>query len=93
MIKYILSFFVATPFLLLAVFIMICGLNALGYVDDDEVFNIWFISNLSRKGGLFEKGSMFGFIPTIMLTVTMGRVSKIYRSFAEKSTMWENHKT
>jgi len=34
-----------------------------------------------------------GFIPSILLAVTMGRVSKIYRQAAEKSTEWENHKT
>ena len=72
LLRYLLSFFMATPFLLLALFIMISGLNALGYVEDDETFNIWFISSLSRQGGIFEKGSIFGVIPTILLTVTMG---------------------
>jgi len=93
LLKYVQSFIIATPFLLLAMCIMLCGLNALGYVDDDEIFNIRFISSLSRKGGLFEKGSLMGFIPSILLPVTMGWISKIYRAAAEVSTNWENHKT
>lgn len=92
-VKYIQSFLISTPFLLLACFIMICGLNALGYVDDDEAFNIWFISNLSWKGGIFQKGTFMGFIPSILLPITMAQVSKYYWKAAEKSTEWENHKT
>jgi hypothetical protein len=72
---------------------MLSGLNALGYVDETEFFYVLFLSNLSKKGGWFEKGSMYGFIPTIMLTVSMGQISKIYRQVAEKSTEFENHRT
>ncbi len=53
LLKYLQSFLISTPFLALAVFIMVCGLNALGYVDDDEAFNIRFISGMSRQGGIF----------------------------------------
>lgn len=34
-----------------------------------------------------------GFVPSILLPVTMGQVSKYYRKAAERATEGENHKT
>lgn len=91
--RYAASLLMSAPYLVLAVFIMVSGLNMLGYVDDDEFFNIRFFSSLSRTGGIFEKGTTLGVVPSIMLTVVMGQVAKIYTKTAEKATELENHRT
>lgn len=65
----------------------------MGYVEDDEIFYVHFLSKMSHSGGWFEKGTMWGFIPSIALTVVMSQISAIYETTAEKATELENHRT
>ena len=70
--KYVMSLVKSAPFILLAILIMICGLNAMGYVEKGVIFHIWFIADLSEPGGIFEKGTLYGVIPSVLQTVIMG---------------------
>ena len=51
--RYLKSALVGVPFLIIAIGTMICGLNTLGYVDENEIFLIPFLARLAKPGGLF----------------------------------------
>lgn len=66
----------------------------LGYVDDDDLFfEIKFFSRLSRPGGIFEKGTIFAMIPSLLQVVAMVVINKLYIPLAVYCTNRENHKT
>jgi len=91
--RYIESFIISTPFILAGLIVMISSLNMMGYVDDEEIYFIPALGNLAKPGGIFEKGSFMGVFPSIIMTVLMTTISKVYEPSAEWATQRENHKT
>lgn len=93
MMRYVESFIISTPFIVGAVIVMFCSLNMMGYVSDEEKYCIPALANLAKPGGTFEKGSTLSFIPSILMTVGMTIIGKLYEPTAEWTTERENHKT
>lgn len=92
-IRYIESFVVSLPFILGAAFFMIVSLNMMGYTDNHDSFYMEFFASLAAPGAIFEKGSKMAFIPSIMMTVGMALIFKVFEPAAVYSTKRENHKT
>ena len=91
--RYIESFIISLPFILGALLVMLSSLNMMGYSDKTDFFYMEFFAKLALPGGLFEKGSVMAFIPSIFMTVAMISIGKIYEPTAEFATVRENHKT
>lgn len=93
LIKYLESFVITLPFIGAALFVMLSSLNALGYSDKGDYFYMPAFAALSEPGAIFEKGSKMAIIPSIIMTVLMLAISKVYEPTAEYATFRENHKT
>eukprot|EP00343_Euplotes_focardii_P001911 CAMPEP_0205804272 /NCGR_PEP_ID=MMETSP0205-20121125/7132_1 /ASSEMBLY_ACC=CAM_ASM_000278 /TAXON_ID=36767 /ORGANISM="Euplotes focardii, Strain TN1" /LENGTH=381 /DNA_ID=CAMNT_0053073597 /DNA_START=889 /DNA_END=2031 /DNA_ORIENTATION=- len=91
--RYFESFLITTPFILLALLVMLSSLNMMGYSDKTDFFYMEFFANLAQPGAIFEKGSFLAFIPSIFMAVAMMIVGKFYEPIAEYATQRENHKT
>ena len=65
----------------------------LGYVNPKHWIHVKYLSEMSQKGGLFDKSTSRAIIPTILQSVAMAILSKQNKNLAFKTTNWENHKT
>ena len=91
--RYIESFIISLPFMLLALIVMVCSLNMMGYTDSNDVFYINIFASLAKPGGIFEKGTLMASIPSIIMTISMVTICKFYEPSAQWATSRENHKT
>ena len=91
--RYIESVIISFPYIFGALFVMIASLNMMGYVDDKEIYCMSFLADMAKPGGVFEKGSFLSSVPSVIMTVGMTIIGKLYEPTAEWTTERENHKT
>ena len=103
--KYLVSSIVTIAMLVVAFVVMICSLNAQGYIRPKSSPNRWNDNNphpfhvrrlavLAEKDQLFDATSTWKcYIPVILHVACIFTLNSIYRMMARKLTSFENHET
>ena len=90
--KILLSVICAIPMIIISVFANISNLNLNGFIEENSLFEIKFLRNLTLPGQILNRDSIqFNFIG-IFFGLLMGKINNIYQIIANKTTDWENHK-
>ncbi|XP_002170516.2 anoctamin-10 isoform X1 [Hydra vulgaris] len=94
--RYLLSFLISIPFLLLGIGAMIISLNLNGYIsDDNSPIHIHELGHYADPGNIFANDNKYygWLIPTIAHSIVINILNKLYRTVASYCTDFENHKT
>lgn len=93
-IHYIDSFIISVPILFLAILVNIICLNITGIINemDNSIFHIRFLSNLTKKGQIFEKGHFFSNFISVLQPLFISSLNSLYNKVSLKTTEMENHK-
>ena len=94
LIKYLLSFLVTLPILVLTVFALIFSLNLRGYVTPNHQSLYYSLfSNLSEKGKTFDKNSNASYATTLIHVFVIYFINTLYSNISQQATKRENHLT
>ena len=66
--------------------ILILSLNIRGYVDENHIFYIGFLSRLADEGAIFDKNSVRGNITTFAHVLILYYISMYYAGVSKKTT-------
>ena len=93
-IKFLISFLVSLPALLVSLFVNVCFLNLSGFIQPgtDSFLEIGFLCKFSEKGELFEVNGTMNLLVGIVHGIVLNYLNSIYRKIAEKTNDLENHR-
>lgn len=93
-IKYIDSFIISIPILFLAILLNIISLNLIGSIKDEDnsIFHIKFLSDLTKENQIFEKGTFYSNCISFLQPMFISSLNSLYNSISLKTTEMENHK-
>ena len=92
LIKYLISFIYSISILFISVIINLICLNLQDLIkEDDKIFKIKFLNNLSKKNKPFEKGKMLNNFIGIIQPILIQLINNIYAKICVYTTEQENH--
>jgi len=93
-IKFLISFLVSVPALLVSLFVNVCFLNLSGFIQPgtDSFLEIEFLCKFSAKGEIFEVNGTMNSIVGIIHGIVLVYLNSLYRKIAEKTNDFENHR-
>lgn len=90
--KYLISVLYSIPMIILSVFANISNLNMSGFIEEDSLFEIKYLKQLTLPGEILDKTAIQFNLIGIFFGLLMGKINNMFEVIANKTTDWENHK-